>query len=211
MQTRKDITMQILEDQGTLSFFDLLNAINQNKINIHGLTVIDNNNYIWQFNVEENSFKEINRNIRLSEVYPDGVLINLTFRQVIIKEKTSKAKQAVIAYLENQYKDLDMSIDACQGCMEGLDDAFEELAIYKHILATLGVDLNDNKTSERITAEWFQRQKEKEALIQSKMNCLFEPIKPGIDLIISDDNRDKTLLEVLTKVNSILNYLKENQ
>ena len=131
MQIKKDITMQILEDQGTLSFFDLLNAINQNKINIHGLTVIDNNNYIWQFNVEENSFKEINRNIRLSEVYPDGVLINLTFRQVIIKERTSKAKQTVIAFLENQYKDLDMSIDACQGCMEGLDDAFEELAIYE--------------------------------------------------------------------------------
>lgn len=107
--------------------------------------------------------------------------------------------------------DLEMSIDNCQGCMDGLDDAFEELAIYKTILASLGVDLNDKATMKRMTDEWFAKRRQEEEAEKAKMNNLFEHVGSSIDLLISKNPKDEVLFNVVHKTNMILDYLKEKQ
>lgn len=132
-----------------------------------------------------------------------------TIQPKVEKPKQSAAMKKVIKYLENQYMDLEMSIDNCQGCMDGLEDAFEELAIYKTILASLGVDLNDKATMQRITDEWFAKMKHEEEVEKAKMNNFFEHVDSSIDLLISKNPKDKILFDVVHKTNMILNYLKE--
>lgn len=127
------------------------------------------------------------------------------------QKEPSTAMKNVIKYLENQYMDLEMSIDNCQGCMDGLEDAFEELAIYKSILASLGVDLNNKETMQRITDEWFAKMKHLEEAEKAKMNNLFEHTPASIDLLISNNPKDKLLGDAIVKINNILDYLKEKQ
>ena len=104
-----------------------------------------------------------------------------------------------------------MSIDNCQGCMDGLDDAFEELAIYKTILASLGVDLNDKATMKRMTDEWYAKRIEEEKQKESKKKAVFDHVKFNWDLLLSKDPSKEILFDIVLKINQLLDYLQENE
>lgn len=202
------------QETKTLNFFEILHLIKTGNLSEDDLYIRDNNDEIWKWNKETKNFCDGREDpMTLTANYNDMELFNLSFtikaqpKQI----KPSKALKTVIKYLENQYMDLEMSIDNCQGCMDGLEDAFEELAIYKSILASLGVDLNNKETMQRITDEWFAKMKHLEEAEKAKMNNLFEHTPASIDLLISKNPKDKLLGDAIVKINNILDYLKEKQ
>lgn len=65
-----------------------------------------------------------------------------------------RAKKEVIDMLETKYMDLEMEIDACQGAMGGLNQAFEELNIYKNLVKYLGGDIDAH--IQELTDRWFK-------------------------------------------------------
>lgn len=215
LSTIKEFAQQEQEKEvKTLNFFEILHLIKTGNLNEDDLYIRDNNDEIWKWDKETKNFCDGREDpMTLTANYNDLELFNLSFtiKAQSKQIKPSKALKTVIKYLENQYMDLEMSIDNCQGCMEGLDDAFEELAIYKSILASMGIDLNDKATSQRITDEWFAKRKHEEEIEKSKMNDLFKHVDSSIDLLISHNPKDKILFDVVHKVNMILNYLKEKQ
>lgn len=145
------------QEDKTLNFFEILHLIKTKNISEDDLYIQDSNGEIWQWNKQTLSFCDGREDpMTLTAKYNDLELFDLTFTiKVPVKQiNYSKAMKTVIKYLENQYMDLEMSIDNCQGCMDGLEDAFEELAIYKSLLGSLGVDLNKQETKQRITNEW---------------------------------------------------------
>lgn len=198
----------------TFNLFEILHLIKTKNIPEDDLYITDSNDNIWQWDKKTCCFCDGREDpMTITGRYNLIELFDLTFTIKVLTRQNnpSTAMKTVIKYLENQYIDLEMSIDNCQGCMDGLEDAFEELAIYKSILASLGVDLNNQETKKRITNEWFTKRKQEDDIEKSKMNELFTHCKVPMDLLISEDSKDKTLFNTIQKINSILDYLKENQ
>lgn len=198
----------------TFNLFEILHLIKTQNISEDDLYIKDSNDNIWCWDKKTSCFCDGREDpMTITGKYNLLELFDLTFTIKVpaTQYNPSTAMKTVIKYLENQYMDLEMSIDNCQGCMDGLEDAFEELAIYKSILASLGVDLNNKETMQRITDEWFAKRTHEEEVEKSKMNELFKHCKVSMELLISEDSKDKTLFNIIQKVNSILDYLKENQ
>lgn len=198
----------------TFDLFEILHLIKTKNISEDDLYITDSNDNIWQWDKKTCCFCDgredpmtITGRYNLIELFDLTFTIKAQSKQI----KPSNALKTVIKYLENQYMDLEMSIDSCQGCMDGLDDAFEELAIYKSILGSLGVDLNNEETMQRMTDEWFAKMKHLEEAEKAKMNNLFEHTPSSIDLLISKNPKDKLLGDAIVKINNILDYLKEKQ
>lgn len=195
-----------------INYFDFLKKIASKELDTKDLNVIDEDDHKWHFNEEANSFLN-DDNDYLSDYYNDIDLVNLKLKIIPKEESTqfssSEARNKVIKYLENQYMDLDMEIDNCQGCMDGLDEAFEELSIYKDLLSKFGI--NVEKERQRLTDEWFTKRREEEKQKESKKKAVFDHIKFNWDLLLSKDPSKETLFDIVLKINQLLDYLQENE
>lgn len=127
----------------------------------------------------------------------------------IIKKVSKEARDSILTQLEDQYIDLNMEIDACQGCMEGLDEAFDELLIYKELIKFLGGNIERNY--KKVLDRWYARRKEEERLEQEeKEREPFDSISiPMMDLILSDNTKDKLLLDLAMNYNALVAKLNE--
>ena len=195
-----------------INYFDFLKKIASKELDTKDLNVIDEDDHKWYFNEEANSFLN-DDNDYLSDYYNDIDLVNLKLKIIPKEENTqfssSEARNKVIKYLENQYMDLDMEIDNCQGCMDGLDEAFEELAIYKDLLSKFGISVE--KERERLTNEWYAKRIEEEKQKESKKKAVFDHIKFNWDLLLSKDPSKEILFDIVLKINQLLDYLQENE
>ena len=195
-----------------INYFDFLKKIASKELDTKNLNVIDEDDHKWYFNEEANSFLN-DDNDYLSDYYNDIDLVNLKLKIIPKEESTqfssSEARNKVIKYLENQYMDLDMEIDNCQGCMDGLDEAFEELSIYKDLLSKFGI--NVEKERQRLTDEWFTKRREEERQKESKKKAVFDHVKFNWDLLLSKDPAKEILFDIVLKINQLLDYLRENE
>jgi len=69
-----------------------------------------------------------------------------------------RARRNVVKMLESKYMDLEMEIDSCQGAMSGLNEAFQELEIYKMLVRALSGNIDAHKSE--LVNEWFCRHSE---------------------------------------------------
>ena len=72
----------------------------------------------------------------------------------------TEARKTVLKEIEDLYMDLSMEIDNCQGCMDGLDEAFEELRIYKDLIRYLGGNIDKNH--KEVLDRWYEKAKKRE-------------------------------------------------
>ena len=132
-----------------------------------------------------------------------------------------RARKEVIDMLETKYMDLEMEMDACQGAMEGLNQAFEELDIYKKLVKYLGGDIEAHR--QELTDKWFEkahkesRKKEEE---QAKKDTVIKKLPLNmmklIELKISGMNSVKSadiiidqFTEIQEKINEICELLQK--
>ena len=132
-----------------------------------------------------------------------------------------KAKDEVIKMLEERYMDLDMEIDACQGAMEGLNQAFEELDIYKKLVKYLGGDIDAH--IQELTDNWFKKaseERKKREDEKAKKDAIITKLSLNmmklIELKISGMNNPKAadiIIEQFTaiqeKINEICDLLRK--
>lgn len=132
-----------------------------------------------------------------------------------------KAKDEVIKMLEERYMDLDMEIDACQGAMEGLNQAFEELDIYKKLVKYLGGDIDAH--IQELTDNWFKKASEerkkredekakKDAVIKKlplNMMKLIELKISGMNSVKSADIIIEQFIAIQEKINEICDLLRK--
>lgn len=122
-------------------------------------------------------------------------------------EDKTEAIQAVIKMLEMKYMDLDMEIDACQGCMEDLDKAFHILQIYQDLIKFLGGDLEKDKA--KITDEWFKQRREEDEAKQREKDKR-DSISKDIHLkMLSLAHSDKAVVDALRTVYEKVNYIND--
>ena len=69
----------------------------------------------------------------------------------------NQAKDKLREELEFRYMNLNMEIDNCQGCMEGLNEAFAELKVLKDTIKYLGIDLDQEGQYKRILDNWYKK------------------------------------------------------
>lgn len=128
-----------------------------------------------------------------------------------------RARKKVIDMLETKYMDLEMEMDACQGAMGGLNQAFEELAIYKKLVKYLGGDIEAHR--QELTDKWFkkasdaQKQREEE---QAKKDAVIKKLPLNLMQLIDLKTCSQTkageilinqFIEIQEKINEICDIL----
>ena len=208
-------TAKLFTEGNPILYFELLRLIANNDIIVASLQFKDNNDREWRYDMTDKSFRSVKDDTYFSEAYCDielpGILVTRIPPKIEppVKDR-SRAEKQVIKELENLYMDLDMEIDCCQGCMEGLDDAFEELHIYGKILKDqFGVDIKDDATRQRMVDEWFAKKKAEREEEERNHKYIFDSVETGIDLLISGDKRDKVIFNIAHKLNQLLKYLND--
>lgn len=147
------------------------------------------------------------------EDFNDVELATLEIEIITIHDTTelvSKlAKASVLEEIERMYIELDMDIDACQGCTSNLDVKFGKLEALASIIKYLGGDLD--KDGELIRQQIYQEAKE-ERERKEKLD-LFKHIRysffDALDTNETFDTKEK-LSEIINKLNKLLDYIKEN-
>lgn len=103
----------------------------------------------------------INFNTSDDDIYK--IAMHLIQQSNASKQQVSKCRNEathnIIDFLEKYYMDLEMEIDNCQGAMDGLDIAFEELNILKELVKYLGGDIDAHK--QELVDKWFKDAREK--------------------------------------------------
>lgn len=130
-----------------------------------------------------------------------------------------RARKEVIDMLETKYMDLEMEIDNCQGAMGDLNQAFEELDIYKKLVKYLGGDIEAHK--QELTDKWFKdvklaREKEEKEKVEQdaiikklplNMMKLIELKVSGMNSAKSADIIIDQFTEIQEKINEICDVL----
>lgn len=221
----KTATMYIDREDGKLNYFSLLQKIKNKEIDVENVIIEDNNNEIWKWDFEtsclyrvENGYNFLNDGYKvyLSEHYSDLQVLDLIFtvkplpkNEIDFAQIT--ANNEIISDIEKAYMDLDMQIDNCQGCMEGLDIAFAKLKIYKNIVKFLGGDIDSH--IQELTDNWFaerHKQDELDKIEKEKEQKVIEDIKfPLMELVDIPDELRTYLWDLNSKVCEICKILQK--
>lgn len=213
-------------DLKQIKYVDLLQAIKENNIDVENYMFLDNNGRAWEWS---NDIKGFKYNESPDTFYDDGYinfitseydeldLVNLMLtivpREQIQNIPQISAKKSIIEHIENLYMDLDMEIDNCQGCMDGLDEAFEKLHIYKDIVEFLGGDIDAH--IQELTDKWFEKaelNRQKEQKEQQKRDEVIKKLPISVlDLMSVDETIRNILWKQNDKINEICEILIKNK
>lgn len=203
-----------------ISYIELLKQIKNNTIDKDNYIFIDNKSqtWVWSNDIKGFEHREPNGNFcgddwitYLTDEYDELDLIDLNFT-ILPKTKVEDtpkyiATQETINLIEDLYMDLEMEIDNCQGCMNGLDTEFERLHIYKDIVKFLGGDIDKHK--QELTDKWFEKARlrdEKEEKEQKEKDEIIKKLPfPLLDLL----NVDEKIRNILWKQNDKINEICE--
>lgn len=209
---------------GRIPYIVVLKRIKDKEINPNDYIFIDTENVSWVWSDECKALESLEKDYYfgdtksskyLTEEYDDLDLVDLCLL-LIPKEKEEEtslyiAKQKIIKELEEQYMDLEMEIDNCQGCMGGLDEAFEKLNIYKDLVKYLGGDIEAHK--QELVDEWFKKAKaesEAKQLEQKKKDEIIKRLPLDIlGLVKTDKVIMNTFIKQNDKINEICDLLVE--
>lgn len=121
------------------------------------------------------------------------------------------AKQKIIKELEEQYIELSMEIDNCQGCMNNIDEAFAQLQLYKDLVKYLGGDIDTHL--QELTDDWFKRAKARDDRNKEEQKKKDEVIKKLpldiLGLVTVDKSIMNTFIKQNDKINEICDILIE--
>lgn len=224
--TRKVIKGKIIldKDDSKIPYYTLLKMIKNNEIERNGLQFIDDKYKMWKWDEDIKGFINVNTDDRydnyiqyLTDEYDELELVDLLVTIVPHQkeEDTPKyiATQKVIDMIETMYMDLNMEIDNCQGCMDGLDEAFAELAIYKDIVKFLGGNIENH--IQELTNKWFEnarKRREETEKEQARKDKVIEKLPlPLLDLINESEPVRNVLWKQNDKINEICDILIENK
>lgn len=224
--TRKVIKGKIIldKDDSKIPYYTLLKMIKNNEIERNGLQFIDDKYKMWKWDEDIKGFMNVNIDDRydnyiqyLTDEYDELELVDLLVTIVPHQkeEDTPKyiATQKVIDMIETMYMDLNMEIDNCQGCMDGLDEAFAELAIYKDIVKFLGGNIENH--IQELTNKWFEnarKRREETENEQARKDKVIEKLPlPLLDLINESEPVRNVLWKQNDKINEICDILIENK
>ena len=122
----------------------------------------------------------------------------------------SIAKKQVIAWVEKAYMDLDMALDNCQGCCDGVDEKFATLRIYEDLVKHLGGDIKSH--IQELTDNWFaenRKRVEQEEKEQAERDKVITKLKLPIFNMLDTAGEDvvNALWKVQDKINEICEIL----
>lgn len=205
--------------KGQVPYVVILKRIKNKELNPKDYIFIDDKHVSWVWNEECNAMESLEQDYYfgdckssryLTDDYDDIELIDL-YLHLIPREKekdTPKylAKQEIINELEQQYMDLNMELDSCQGCMDGVDEALEKLRIYKDLVKYLGGDIDAHL--QELTDEWFKKAKEQEEEDKLEQQRADEVIKKlPLDLIGLVALKNTTIMNTFIKQNDKINEI----
>ena len=208
---------------GQVPYVVILKRIKDSELNPSNYIFYDEKHTAWVWNTECNAMESLEQDYYfgdckssryLTDDYDDLELINL-FLLPIPKEKEEEspkylAKQEIIKELEQKYMDLNMELDACQGCMDGVDEAFEKLRLYKELVKYLGGDIDAHL--QELTDNWFKEAKkrdEEEKAEKEKEDAVIKLLPfPALDMVLLEDEKLRNYLWASNdKINEICNIL----
>lgn len=206
-----------------ITYLDLLNKIDKKVINPYNYLVLYNNE---EYNYNGMYFETSDRKRLLLNFIGEGELINTNF-DLISKIKETKnieyqknkdlrrAKKRIIEELWNSYLEEDWNIQVTQSCTSDLDIKYKKLIVYEKLLAFLGV--NVLKEKDKKFSSWYSEQIKKQKQKEKDKDKMFERLGYDwdslllIDTIQYGDKIKDILIDIIWKVNEILNYLEQKE
>lgn len=206
-----------------ITYLDLLNKIDNKVINPYNYFVLYDNE---EYNYNGMYFETSDRKRLLLNFIGEGELINTNF-DLISKIKETKnieyqknkdlrrAKKRIIEELWNSYLEEDWNIQVTQGCTSDLDIKYKKLIVYEKLLAFLGVNVLKEKDTK--FSSWYSEQIKKQKEKEKEKDKMFERLGYDwdslilIDTIQYGDKIKDILIDIIWKVNEILNYLEQKE
>lgn len=211
-------TMFVEKPDGRIPYVLILKRIKDKELDPTNYIFLDEEGVSWVWSAECSALESLEKDYYfgdsksskyLTEEYDDLDLVDLCLL-LVPKEKEEStpkyiAKQKMIKELETQYMDLEMEIDNCQGCMSGLDEAFETLAILKDLVKYLGGDIEAHK--QELVDEWFKKAKAESETKQLEQKKRDEVIKRLPLDILGLVKTDKVIMNTFIKQNDKINEI----
>jgi len=135
-------------------------------------------------------------------------------KKVIANSYKAQAKQNIINMLEEYYMDLDMEIDNCQGAMDNLEEAFEELNIIKELVKHLDGDIDAHKSE--LLNKWYNKHTDKNKIVPATDKDE-DIIKYPVNKVLYWENKEefddiksmfKDVYDNINKIGKVLKNLK---
>ena len=217
-------TLFVEKEDGRVPYVLILKRIKDKELDPTDYIFLDNNNISWVWSSDCEALESLEKDYYfgdtksskyLTDEYDDLDLIDLCLL-LIPKEKEEhtykySAKQKVIDEIEQNYMDLSMEIDNCQGCMEGLDEAFEILNVYKNLVKYLGGNIDAHL--QELTDNWFAKASKEDEIKKEEQKRKDEVIKKLpldiLGLVTVDKAIMNTFIRQNDKINEICDILIE--
>ena len=217
--------MFVEKPDGRVPYILVLKKIKNNEINPNDFIFLDDEgiSWVWSSDCEaleslekDYYFSDIKSSKFLTDEYGDLDLVDLSLLLIpkTNSESTPKitAKNKIIDELEQNYIELSMEIDNCQGSMSNLDEALEMLNIYKELVKYLGGNVVEHL--QELTDNWFKKtrlENENKAIEQKRKDEVIKKLPLDIvNLITVDKNIMTTFIKQNDKINEICEILIEN-
>ena len=218
-------TMFVEKPDGRVPYILVLKKIKNNEINPNDFIFLDDEGISWVWSSDCEALESLEKDYYFSDVksskfltdeYGDLDLVDLSLLLIpkTNSESTPKitAKNKIIDELEQNYIELSMEIDNCQGSMSNLDEALEMLNIYKELVKYLGGNVDEHL--QELTDNWFKKTRledENKAIEQKRKDEVIKKLPLDIvNLITVDKNIMTTFIKQNDKINEICEILIEN-
>ena len=218
-------TMFVEKPDGRVPYILVLKKIKNNEINPNDFIFLDDEGISWVWSSDCEALESLEKDYYFSDVksskfltdeYGDLDLVDLSLLLIpkTNSESTPKitAKNKIIDELEQNYIELSMEIDNCQGSMSNLDEALEMLNIYKELVKYLGGNVDEHL--QELTDNWFKKtrlENENKAIEQKRKDEVIKKLPLDIvNLITVDKNIMTTFIKQNDKINEICEILIEN-
>lgn len=206
-----------------ITYLDLLNKIKNKEINPYNYHIIY---AAEEYSFDGMFFKTSDDKRLISNFLGEYEMIN-TYFDLISKNEEEKvkdyqnnkdirrAKKRIIEELWNSYLEEDWNIQVTQGCTSDLDIKYKKLIVYEKLLAFLGVNVLEEK--DKKSSSWYSEQIKKQKQKEKEKDKMFERLGYDwdslilIDTIKYGDKIKDILIDIIWKVNEILNYLEQKE
>ena len=217
-------TLFVEKPDGRVPYVLLLKRIKDKELDPNKYIFLDDSNTSWVWSNDCEALESLEKDYYfgdtkssryLTEEYDDLDLIDLCMLLIPKEEEKDtalySAKQKIIKELEEQYIELSMEIDNCQGCMNNIDEAFAQLQLYKDLVKYLGGDIDTHL--QELTDDWFKRAKARDDRNKEEQKKKDEVIKKLpldiLGLVTVDKSIMNTFIKQNDKINEICDILIE--